>query len=322
MNGQSAHDLEAMGQLLLALHKLPQQVGFTEFQDAALTLLAKTLHFDSAWWGLVSGLNIHTEIRFNLPDTYRDDWEQVKNLDPIAVATSTRPFVTFRINEDGLSGYPELQQMLRPYGIHHVLSTQTREADLGLQAFISVYRKDPPFSEADRLLKQAVMPHLIHALHLSWRKHLETSLFDISGPSPLAASAITDATGLIFSAEELFARFMTVEWPRWRGPILPEPLLHHLKGGGDYRGRKIRIGFRNVSGLILGRVSERRLISELTARELAVAELYAEGLTHKAIARDLNIAPTTARHYIRTVFNKLQIKNKAELTRVIFAETR
>lgn len=172
MNGKSAHELAAVGQLLLALHKLPQQVGFTEFQDAALKLLSGTLQFDSAWWGLVSGLNIHTEITFNLPPSYRADWENVKSLDPIAVATQAHPFITFRINSDALGDYPELQEMLARHAIRHVLSTQTKESALGLEAFISIYRNDPPFTEAERLLKQAIMPHMIYALHQSWRKHL------------------------------------------------------------------------------------------------------------------------------------------------------
>jgi DNA-binding NarL/FixJ family response regulator len=52
---------------------------------------------------------------------------------------------------------------------------------------------------------------------------------------------------------------------------------------------------------------------------MKVAELYAAGETHKLIAQRLGITPNTARHYIRTIFNKLQVSNKAELTRLLYS---
>lgn len=321
MDGNTLHDLDAVGELLLALHKLPQQVEFISFQEQALALLSKTLPFDSAWWGLVSGLNIHTDIKYRLPPTYHEDWEKVKVEDPIATRTIETPFSTVRFNEQNLSLYPILQAMLARYGIRHVLCTHTAEPSLGLNAFLSIYRSDAPFTEEERVLKQMVMPHMIHALHLSWRKHLESALLDASWEDQLVANAICDESGLILSAEGLFGRFMSMEWPRWHGPMLQEGLLANLRTGRSFQGKKIRIVFRDVSGLFLVRVSERKLISELSPRELSVAERYAFGKTYKAIALELDLTPNTVRHYIRTVFGKLQIRNKAELSRLVFRAT-
>lgn len=318
MDGNALHDLDALGGLLLALHKLPHQVEFAAFQERALAVLANTLPFDSAWWGLVSGLNLHTEIKFRLPTTYHEDWEKVKIGDPIATQAIENPFLTARFNEPELSHHPELQAMLAKYNIRHVLCTHAPETSLGLHVFLSIYRAGTAFTEAERKLKQIVMPHMNHALHLSWRKHLESALLDASGEDQLVANAVCDKSGLILSAEELFARFMSIEWQRWRGPMLPEGLLAHLRAGRPFRGKKIRAAFRDVSGLFLVRVSERKLISELSSRELTVAERYAFGKTYKVIAQELGITPNTVRHYIRTVFDKLQVKNKAELSRVIF----
>lgn len=319
MRDETTRIVEEIGQLLLALHKLPQQVEFSEFQNHALELLAEKLPFDSAWWGLASGLNIHTELTHNLPDTYREAWETVKANDPIATATSENPFLTACFNEKDLQDSPDLQATLGEFGIRHVLCTQTQEPELGLFAFLSLYRSGPAFTERERLIKQTLMPHLIHALHLSWRKHLLSALYKSVDESQLAASAVVDASGLIYSAEDLFARFMLIEWPRWTGPMLPEELCKALHRNSDFRGRKIRGSMRDVSGLILVRISERKRISELTPRELSVAELYSSGKSHKEIAIELEIAPSTVRHYIRTVFSKLHITNKSELTRLFFS---
>ena len=318
MNDMAIHNTEMIGRLLLAVHKLPQVIDFPRFQVEALGLLSQTLPFDSAWWGLASGLNIHTEIRFNLPVSYGDDWETVKFVDPIAAKTIETPFTTCRFNANDLLDFPALQTRLKKYGIRHVLCTRIEEEALGLHAFLSLYRSDPPFSDAETILKQTVMPHLIHALHLSWRKHLETALLDASVNNELISNAVVDKTGQILSADDLFARFITLEWPHWRGPTLPESLRQNMRMKRDTRTRKLHVTFRDVSGVTLVRLMERRLVAELSERELAVAERYAMGKTHKMIAQELTIAPATVRHYIRTTFHKLQIHNKAELTRLIF----
>ena len=318
MNDMAIHNLEMIGRLLLAVHKLPQVTDFARFQVEALGLLSRTLPFDSAWWGLASGLNIHTEIKFNLPVTYGDDWETVKFADPIAAKTIATPFTTCRFNANDLLDVPALQTKLKKYDIHHVLCTRVEEEALGLHAFLSIYRSDPPFSDAEMILKQTVMPHLIHALHLSWRKHLETALLDASANNELVSNAVVDKTGQILSADDLFARFIALEWPHWRGPTLPESLRQSMRMKRDTRTRKLHVTFRDVSGVTLVRLMERRLVAELSERELAVAERYAMGKTHKLIAQELSIAPATVRHYIRTTFHKLQIHNKAELTRLIF----
>jgi DNA-binding CsgD family transcriptional regulator len=293
---------------------MPHQIEFNRFQEHALMLLEKMLPFDSAWWGLMSGLNVHTEIKFRLPVTYCEDWERVKNEDPIATQAITHPFVTALFDDKKLSSYPSLQLMLKNYEIRQVLCTHAPEVSLGLSAFLSLYRSGEPFTEADRKLKEVVMPHMIYALRLSRRNYLETALLNEPSEEQLAANAICDRTGLIFSAEDLFARFKTIEWQRWRGPVLPGELLGRILNGYHFRGRKVRIVFREISGLFLVRVSERKLISELSPRELGVAERYSLGRTHKEIANEMGITPNTVRHYIRNVFGKTQVKNKAELS--------
>ena len=51
----------------------------------------------------------------------------------------------------------------------------------------------------------------------------------------------------------------------------------------------------------------------LTARELEVAELVAEGLTNQAIARRLSIAPRTAEAHVENIRRKLQVRSRAQI---------
>lgn len=306
---------------LLELHELPGAVPFEKFQERALTCLGQVLTFESAWWGLVSGRKIHTALRFNLPPGYRRGWEPISDHDPIADAALSQPFRTVVFNQSDLAGHPVLNAFLASYDIRHVLCTVTQQPDLDLHAFLSIYRADPPFTEEERLIKEAAMPHLTRALARAWRAELEDALLrTASAPRPRAA-AICDRAGLILSTDAGFAREMRREWRDWRGPRLPGALSAVLAAvgaqGARHKGRAVEVELRPVSDLCLLRIGARDPLSDLTERERSVADRYAAGASYKAVARDLGLAPATVRHYLRNVYGKLHVSDKAELATLL-----
>ena len=58
---------------------------------------------------------------------------------------------------------------------------------------------------------------------------------------------------------------------------------------------------------------------ELTAHELRVAQLVAQGLTNREAAAALFVSAKTVEHHLRNVFRKLGIKRRAELARLMAA---
>ena len=54
----------------------------------------------------------------------------------------------------------------------------------------------------------------------------------------------------------------------------------------------------------------------LTARERDVLRLVAEGLSSKAIARQLFLAASTVNYHLRSVFNKLGVDTRAQAVAV------
>jgi len=52
---------------------------------------------------------------------------------------------------------------------------------------------------------------------------------------------------------------------------------------------------------------------ELSPRELQVAQAYASGATYQKIADTLNIAPSTVRTHLATIYRKLEVSSKQEL---------
>jgi DNA-binding CsgD family transcriptional regulator len=55
----------------------------------------------------------------------------------------------------------------------------------------------------------------------------------------------------------------------------------------------------------------------LTATELSIAELVAQGMTNRQVAGELYLSPHTVGFHMRQVFRKLEISSRVELTRLI-----
>jgi DNA-binding NarL/FixJ family response regulator len=55
--------------------------------------------------------------------------------------------------------------------------------------------------------------------------------------------------------------------------------------------------------------------NELTAREVEVLRLVAQGLSDRAVAQRLVISPRTVQGHVRSIFNKLNVTSRAAATR-------
>jgi DNA-binding NarL/FixJ family response regulator len=58
-------------------------------------------------------------------------------------------------------------------------------------------------------------------------------------------------------------------------------------------------------------------IDRLSRREIEVARGFAEGRSYKEIAKRLDVSPTTVRHRLARVYAKLDVHDKAQLTRLV-----
>lgn len=78
---------------------------------------------------------------------------------------------------------------------------------------------------------------------------------------------------------------------------------------------RARHELRTTGGMVPPR--ERPGSSELTAHELQVALMVAEGRTNREVAAALFLAPKTIEHHLSTIFRKLQIKRRTELAHAL-----
>jgi DNA-binding CsgD family transcriptional regulator len=102
--------------------------------------------------------------------------------------------------------------------------------------------------------------------------------------------------------------------------LLPEVLVDHLRTQTGYRGQRLTVRFHSVADLWLVDLRAVTDAHRMSPRETAVARRYSEGASYKEIARELGIAPATARHHLREIYRKLDVSDKAELARKLQQE--
>jgi DNA-binding CsgD family transcriptional regulator len=126
---------------------------------------------------------------------------------------------------------------------------------------------------------------------------------------------------VLHHADRGFDAMLQAEWPAWQGARLPEPLVAHLprQPGQPFVGDALRILCVPVAGLFQLEARPRSLLDRLSPRELAAIRFYGAGRSHKEVAQQMDISPTTVRHYLRCAYRKLGMHDKSQIASVLGA---
>lgn len=318
----AAVDAEVFGALLLDLYRFARELSLTDFQERVLERLAQALPFDSAWWGM-SALDreLHSSFPFRAPQAFVDHWCGIRGQDIMADVLMANPGVSVSFDHAALHATPVFTAFVDRFDIRQALSTLLMNPELNLTTFLSLYRCGPqaqPFSEAERRLKQLVMPHLWAAWSSNWIAQLAAA--KAHSVSERVSLAVADQKGVLHAAEPRFSELMQMEWPRWTGPELPVELRASLGEEAPQERRFLTTHLIPVRGLYLVEVWRRSLLDRLTARELLIAERFGCGRSYKEIAAALSVAPATVRAHLRAIYSKLKISDKTELTALLSAQ--
>ena len=71
---------------------------------------------------------------------------------------------------------------------------------------------------------------------------------------------------------------------------------------------------RAFEKLLRREANVRELARRLTPREIEIATMVARGLRNRAIAEDLSVSEGTVKTHLHSVFEKLGVRSRAELT--------
>jgi len=316
------NNIAQFSQLLLDLYQAARELDVPRFQEGAVKILQRYIAFDSCWWGTGTQIDghhhIHSSYILNMPDDMGELLNMTEHHNVVAQRSAAEPNRALRYSQADLYSNPATAFMSQHAGLQQVMCVSTLHPTSRLVNFLSVARHspEPPFADDEAEWFELLMPHLSAMFNVS--RVLQIAQQRTQHASMRSAMAVTDIKGILHVAEPGFEWFLQQEWPSWSGPWLPQPVLKALtEGQMEVRGEKLRAELQWIGTQVLVSVSRRSLSEDLSPQERAVATAFAAGKSYKEVARELNLAPTTVRHHLRSAYVKLGINDKGALAQAL-----
>lgn len=320
---ESSPSLADLSACLLDLHESAHTHDFRPMQRYALSRTRKMLPFAAgllAQASLPRGLPVvHDILLEGRPPEFMESWERVKADDVAAHLAAANPGITVNVEVDGplFDACPNVREHSRAFGIAHALCTALISPMAGLYWVLSLYRESgPPFTEQERLAKQALTPHIFAAIRQSRLGQLRRAaqLSDLHGQ----VAAITTRDGMLLEAEPGFDTLVAAQWRGFQGPVLPPALrLDRNQTSTTALFDSVVANLARADDVVLVHLRRPLPADQLTEREREVAQAFSLGETHREIGERLGISHNTVRRHLANIYEKLGISSKAELDRMI-----
>lgn len=310
----------AFSVLLLTLYRAAATTSIKAFRRMALEAVRRHLPFDAALWvttSLTNGAPTRhvwmvdgaSEELIPLIHAHAGDDEMMFSL---LRETPGRTLV-FRPEElrDPLSA-----KITALSGMQHMAATAAFDDRLGLHHILTLGRRDParPFLAEEQALKQMVTPHLEAMVARNFEAQFLAAM--IGQAASEVGTAMSSEAAVLLVAEPNFVQLLRSEWRAWSGPALPEPLAQAVRDGRQVLlCDQITLHLSRRNGHVLLIASRHSAVDLLTQKEFKVAADFAVGNSYKEVARLHGLSPETVRSRLRTVYEKLGIGDKGELSR-------
>lgn len=292
----------------------------------AVEELSVALGFDAAWYGWAKlhprGVDVFANATFALPDDFFATWQRMADQDLLARAKIENPrhvAIYSRRQRRQTDGMADLSDR---YGLTR-MTTAMESHDRALPNFyLSSYRVGDSaraWSPEECEFLQCAVNQLSAAMKLSTSEPGRPAV-----PGSVTILASKDGIGFL-CLDTLREQFGDV-WPRWTGDNLPEQLACLIDRPGTHilPDRDLVVSVETSPGfqdMDLRRLTLRRLnrFDLLTKREREVARALAGGKSAKEVARHLGLAPATVRNQTQSIYQKLQVDNRAALVAAVSA---
>lgn len=311
--------------LLVSLYRAAREMSRERFQCLALKSIQPLLRFDAAVWGagrFVGGA-FHVSHAFELdvdPEALQA-WRSIggDGRDKAIALGFANPGRTLQHHAPTLfSGrrYADIRDYAVRFGRQCYLVTEIPESDALEPQWVSLYRADPdaPYDSSERLLCESLMPHFAEALRINAAVHAER-VGEATRGGGYDAIALADRQGRLHFAQERFLGRLREEWKEFgQDSMLPAELRRLVTDAqAEFRGQHVRVSLQRSADMVLLSAHEISAFDRLSPRRGCVARLYAEGHSHKEIARQFRISPSTVRNHIKAAYRDLGVNSKAQL---------
>ena len=309
-------ELQALSRFIGALHEVRRDHDGPELLNWAAGRLSRIVGFDAAWCGWADMVPPVVDIigttTLNLPGDYVAFWNDIKHDDLLAgdvkaMSDAGRQWAQY--DRDGTRQTEGMMALSDRYGLRK-LSVVTRPVNaLRPQLFISAYRGDG----SAQALNRRELTFLACALD-----HMQAVLDQSEDPDGAALRLLVDRRGRPVAGSSAALEL-------WMGSRAAPQAGHRAEGFAQVLHRRGLRAVHSPTPVAGGHVlTELRLLPErssdrLTAREREIADLIAEGQTHKEIARALGLAPAPIRNQTARIYAKVGVSSRAALTREMLA---
>ncbi len=311
-----------LSSLLLELGRGCQELALDEFRQHVLRAVRRYIQFDVAWWAMVANdgadYRVHSSFQIGLPDQCEEllNLTQKQNVVAVRCRDNLNKAIVFR--PEDLYADVSTAVLAQHMGIAQVLAVAVMDEHLQQVTFLSFARRrqNPCFSESDRQLLELLMPHLVVMVDINYSAQI--SRWRAGEPAYRSGIAVIDTQGAVHMADPAFLRLMRTEFSDWNGPRLPQPLVNACcHEPFSYTGKSLFVHFCFAGRLLLATISQRSALDVLGNRERMIAVSYAKGNSYKQVAREMAISPATVRHYLRLIYDKLEVSDKAALACIV-----
>lgn len=290
------------------------------FRRWALQQLRRIVPFDAAIWG--SGNR--QQIRFSnvtvdgLGADFARALERSVNNNPLfdrVLEQPGQPHAMSDVISDRKFYRSDLyRETFQPFGVERILSSVSLDTRSGLETLLSIYRFDrkQKFTAEEKRIQQSVLHHLIHAA---------SHVFFLTISRPVTQlrqewNAVCDSAGLFHDVEPRFVDMLDQAFPDWEGEQLPFEMPEAGFSGDVGGGLCLRVESMG-DDLFLLHLRESGPLDDLTQRERDVVLQVCDGLSAKAIGRNLDLAPSTVSTHLYRAYRKLGVESRTNLAKLV-----
>ncbi len=309
-------EIGRISEFLLALYRDAHQLRPDLFQHRTLTQMRHLIDFDFGAWGggAADDREVSDVVVIDQTSSLFTDWSAVATEDAYCGLALKR--INHSVMFEDVPDFRHSRAYVEHWGRHdarNMVGTIMAEPVCGYVSFVGLCSADPArrFDEEQRYRKQLLMPHISSALRLCREN------WAMRGAAAGEGVAIVNQAGWVLASHPLFRDLMREEWGTFANRLPADILQVCDTAVGQWRGQAIQLRIECFANYYLLRATVLSPLECMTHREQQVAECFAGGLSHKDVARELGIAPSTVRNHLARIYERLGIARKSELVRLL-----
>jgi len=318
-----------LSKFILKLYQHTSLIDENEFQEWAFEQTKQLIPFDSGQWGewhvdKFKNIVVHRAYLHKQSQEKIEAYHQLQKThnieDPVAlnIAQNLGKAFCFRDvagTDEALWNTQLYKLFAKKYGMDHILATAVPHYEGEFFSAISLYRekKDRPFSEEEKILKEAVTPHLVESYRICLQSHVFSKLLTYDYKS----IALVNAAGRLYIRMDNFTdSFNKVsETPISENTIQDRALLKMIHQEFNGYIKKTRLTSKMLpSGLFLVILHDNPLMEKLTPREIETTILAKQGKSYKEISEIMGIAEDTVRSFLRNAREKFGVSKTRQIS--------